>query len=440
MPNRNPHEFLGLGTFIWFYGVVEDRADPLRLGRVRVRCFGWHTEDKVKVPTESLPWAQVVMPVTTPDPGAVSMPEGTWVMGFFADGTAGQFPFILGTVPGIATEEVDSSKGFNDPYGVYPKDVGEPGTSRLGRDWYEAERHLSLIQKRKTRVTDVPTARIVKLSSTAHDLADSKYESVTWDEPHPRAAAKGEPSSLYPYNAVEETESGHIVEFDDTPEFRRIHEMHASGTFREIQNDGKRVTKIVGDDYEIVIGGKNVLVKGNCNVTIGGDARLMVYGDLVTEVNGNYHLNVHGDMLTKINGNESKEINGGSSTQINQDRSTRVTGSSFETIGVNMTEMISKNKTSMVAINSSALVGSNTIISTTNKYTTTAGGTLDILSVGAMGIAAATNVTVKSSGTMLLETSDLNLGAMGGLGVSRIGDKDLLLVPMVEGSFTVKAA
>jgi hypothetical protein len=31
--------------FIWWYGVVEDRADPLELGRVRVRCYGWHTDN-----------------------------------------------------------------------------------------------------------------------------------------------------------------------------------------------------------------------------------------------------------------------------------------------------------------------------------------------------------------------------------------------------------
>ena len=31
--------------FNWWFGVVEDRNDPLKLGRVRVRCYGWHTDD-----------------------------------------------------------------------------------------------------------------------------------------------------------------------------------------------------------------------------------------------------------------------------------------------------------------------------------------------------------------------------------------------------------
>ena len=39
--------------FIWWYGVVEDRADPFELGRVSVRCYAWHTANLDEIPTES---------------------------------------------------------------------------------------------------------------------------------------------------------------------------------------------------------------------------------------------------------------------------------------------------------------------------------------------------------------------------------------------------
>ena len=39
-------DFMGAEGFVWFYGVVEDRKDPLFLGRVKVRCIGFHTDDK----------------------------------------------------------------------------------------------------------------------------------------------------------------------------------------------------------------------------------------------------------------------------------------------------------------------------------------------------------------------------------------------------------
>ena len=58
----NNNYFMGMDGFVWWTGVVEDRNDPAKLGRVRVRCLGFHTEDKVDIPTEALPWAHVMTP------------------------------------------------------------------------------------------------------------------------------------------------------------------------------------------------------------------------------------------------------------------------------------------------------------------------------------------------------------------------------------------
>ena len=58
-------EFLGRNGFIWFNGVVEDRIDPEYLGRVKVRCIGFHTASKIDLPTADLPWSMVVLPVTS---------------------------------------------------------------------------------------------------------------------------------------------------------------------------------------------------------------------------------------------------------------------------------------------------------------------------------------------------------------------------------------
>ena len=57
--------FLGQDGFIWFVGVVEDRADPQKLGRVRVRCLGYHTEDKVPCLLQTCFWASPVLPITS---------------------------------------------------------------------------------------------------------------------------------------------------------------------------------------------------------------------------------------------------------------------------------------------------------------------------------------------------------------------------------------
>ena len=115
--------FMGLDGFVWFTGVVEDRNDPDSLGRVRVRCLGFHTEDLNDIPTNDLPWATVMHPVTDPSmQGLGNSPsflvEGTWVIGFFADAKDKQQPIIMGSLPGKPSRLPDPTKGFNDPRGV----------------------------------------------------------------------------------------------------------------------------------------------------------------------------------------------------------------------------------------------------------------------------------------------------------------------------------
>ena len=112
--------FMGLDGFVWFTGVVEDRNDPDKLGRVRVRCLGFHTEDLVDIPTADLPWATVMHPVTDPSmQGLGNSPsflvEGSWVIGFFSDANLKQQPIIIGSLPGIPLDAADPTKGFNDP-------------------------------------------------------------------------------------------------------------------------------------------------------------------------------------------------------------------------------------------------------------------------------------------------------------------------------------
>jgi len=113
-------DFAGLSDFVWWYGVVEDRKDPLLLGRVKVRCIGFHTDDKDEIPTDELPWAQVISPITSAAISGigttpVGLVEGSHVFGFFRDGREGQEPVVLGSSIGIPSMISNRNKGFFDP-------------------------------------------------------------------------------------------------------------------------------------------------------------------------------------------------------------------------------------------------------------------------------------------------------------------------------------
>jgi putative chitinase len=137
MDNRTTNN---AGQFYWWFGVVEDRDDPLRMGRCRVRIMGYHIDDKEALPTEDLPWAFPIMPANNPSISGVGgsangVVTGTWVVGFFADGSNGQHPMFFGTVgavPGGLEGDPCAPAGGNsnsDGSGSGPLDIQVSGAS-----------------------------------------------------------------------------------------------------------------------------------------------------------------------------------------------------------------------------------------------------------------------------------------------------------------------
>lgn len=115
----------------------------------------------------------------------------------------------------------------------------------------------------------------------------------TFTEPPSSGSAENPPE--YPYNNVQQTESGHSIEMDDTPNQERIRIQHGKKpSFIELQATGDVVHKIVGDGYEIIAGNKNVVISGFCNITINGDCNMHVIGNKNEKIDGDYNLIVAG--------------------------------------------------------------------------------------------------------------------------------------------------
>ena len=338
------NNFLGKNNFIWFNGVVEDRQDPQKLGRLRVRCVGIHTDNKDDLPTSDLPWSQLIHPITSSGiSGLGSSPgfivEGTWVFGYFRDGYAMQEPMVIGTLPGKPAELADVNKGFYDPNGVYPKYKDEVDTNRLATN-DTANPHLGLELRKLTRKTGVPTADFDAVPVQEHISTDIEAsDSDTWSQPDIPYQA------VYPYNHVFESESGHVFEIDDTLDNERIYQAHRTGTSYEIDKDGNQVDIIKGDHYNIVSGKRQVVIEGNTDITIGGRHKLYINKDGATDN--------HYDIQVGPNANINIQIDKGDMNVVLKDGklNTNVSGDYNMKIGGNMNLDVRGNKTETVSGN-----------------------------------------------------------------------------------------
>ena len=398
---------MGKEGFVWWQGVVEDRHDPLYLGRCKVRVLGWHSENKNDQPTVSLPWAYPVAPITSASQTGVGTSpigpvEGTWVLGFYRDGEAGQEPMFWGTLGGIP--ELDAKgvnndgtplggQGFLDPrlenaipgHPMFPDEIPSrslqynPAIDMVPREpatiihnarpdptedaqtvkvsgtvtLKDAPEVRSLIGQTGTSSGPAPfTVKVVEnplrstypdtgLANTAisttrnldylkepttnrlargirgnTDTSDPRVSGIVFEKMENRKAGQidiptaggkswSEPkvpwAAIYPYNHVHQTESGHIIEMDDTPNWERLHWYHRTGTFTEIHPTGIKVDKIINNYYDIILGARYTHIEANDYTTVDGSQENYILGNRVDKVDGDWSVAIKKGRFNIVN-------------------------------------------------------------------------------------------------------------------------------------------
>ena len=256
--NEFGDSFVG-GNFLWFTGVIEDINDPEEMGRYRVRCFGYHSDNKGEIPTEDLPWSNVMMPISSASTSgigqsATGLVQGSWVIGFFRDGNNAQDSIIMGSIPSMFESRPNYDAGFTDPDQVYPIEntLNKPDTPQPARkDYKDSAVYKSKDSRSNISITPVGGGK-------------------SWSPPSPSKVIE----PIYPNNHVYQSESGHVLEFDDTSGKERISIFHKSGSYDEVAGGefgGDRSVVIVGDSYEVVINNKNIYITGDLNLNVDGN-------------------------------------------------------------------------------------------------------------------------------------------------------------------------
>lgn len=144
-----PIHQIGSDGFSWWIGQIESNKneDPKNSGRYKVRIVGQHLKSGEATPTAQLPWAQVMLPVTTPfsDGGktgaSVGLNLGNWVVGFYVDNDK-QKPIIMGSIGHTAgatklenVEEDPNPGGTEKGFTTYKDETANPNLSQpMGSD------------------------------------------------------------------------------------------------------------------------------------------------------------------------------------------------------------------------------------------------------------------------------------------------------------------
>ena len=223
-----------------YRAVVEDNKDPEKLARVKVRVYGLHTAnvdgfDSIK--TADLPWAQVMGGNQFGLVGGVGtssvLRQGTWVWVVLEEDNPNK-PIVIGTL--IGKNDSPSGDSFVDPDGAHPAE--------------------------SKKITPMDDSRSPGSEAPRNDRSDL----------HPLLDDK------YPTLATLETESGHLIELDDTPGDERIKVTHTSGSFILIDKNGDIFVNGVRDmQYDIT---------RNATMNIGGNTTWNIAGNLSTTTGG----------------------------------------------------------------------------------------------------------------------------------------------------------
>lgn len=202
----------------WFQAEVVDVDDPQKMGRIKVRELVGHDKDN----SSDLFWCHVVMPPTGANAkgvgvSAVGINQNSKVFGFRVNS---KISYIIGSFP-YAVDDNNHS-----------------------------------------------------LSKQARGVGPVQKEYIT-----EFGEKKSEYAAKYPHNKTITSESGHVLELDDTPKAERIHIYHKSGAYVEIFPDGSIVTKSVQDSVSITMQDHSIsVIKGDIQI-VANEGKIQINSD-----------------------------------------------------------------------------------------------------------------------------------------------------------------
>jgi hypothetical protein len=233
------------------------------------------------------------------------------------------------------------------------------------------------------------------------DIGFDASSGSTWDEPE-------EPKDKqYPYVQTVSSEAGFITEtiFNSTPtydetadefvnnfEARQVTYDCVGGYEERRAPSGDKIIKVIGDNYEIVLGSSFMNVKG--------DVVMTVEGSLKQNITGDYELNVAGNMSTAVGGAESLFVLGGGTYSYGIGRNTSVLGADVCNIVGSKVETITGPSTRIITGTVLDTITGPVTRVINGSYTDTVNGPRFFITNGAFVQTASTHSITLNSGIL----------------------------------------
>ena len=287
----------GFRNLLWYVGVVEDRHDATNDGRVKVRAFGIHTEDKQSMPTADLPWAIVL---DGSYGGVQKIPDvGDWVFGFFMDGDDAQHPMVMGRVPGISLQLPPEAGAPSEANYVPVESLPKYGKPPL-------HRHLG--------GEDAQLGQGPLQAAAVKNGIESAIEGEDWSEPPIISPEKNLDNTIY----TSKNDNNFVVLSDSREgDGTYILISHASGSAIQIDSQGTILVKSFGDTYNSSEGYTLNRTELDSHTNVGNDwsvkvergsGKIWINGDLDIECE-NFNVTARG--TANINAAAGTNISGG---------------------------------------------------------------------------------------------------------------------------------
>jgi hypothetical protein len=179
---------------------------------------------------------------------------------------------------------------------------------------------------------------------------------------------------------VKENKAGFVEVRDETPGNVRKVDLHPSGTYESMLDNGDVHQKVCGKKFTYVDKDWSIMVFGEEITVISGSETVHIKKDKVENVNGDKTLNTDGDSFSKVGKNHTQEVVKDYSTKIGGNEGRKVDGDQKENVDGGVTRKVGRDVVETVGGGQTETIRGALQIAVGGNVSIVAGGTVSITS------------------------------------------------------------